>query len=125
MYKRDAFRDDGQIYFIVTWIEERPGCHKITLSIVMQIEIGERVKTMEALKQMEVAVIGGGLAGLTAAVYLAKAGRSVILLEKTDQFGGRAQTTNKNDVLFNLGPHALFSAGTAIKILTELGCKAA
>ncbi|MBD0379524.1 phytoene desaturase family protein [Paenibacillus sedimenti] len=70
----------------------------------------------------DAAVIGGGLAGLTAAVYLARAGKSVIVLEKAGKPGGLAQTTNKNGALFNLGPHAMYEGGAALRILYELGC---
>ena len=35
-----------------------------------------------------VAIIGGGHNGLTAAAYLARAGRSVLLLEQADHLGG-------------------------------------
>lgn len=66
-------------------------------------------------------VIGGGLAGLTAASFLAKAGSEVTLIEKSQTFGGRAITTTKNGVHFNLGPHALYRSGQAFKILNELG----
>ena len=38
-----------------------------------------------------VAVIGGGLAGLTAANFLARAGFSVTLFEKSSAIGGRAK----------------------------------
>jgi phytoene dehydrogenase-like protein len=70
----------------------------------------------------DAAVIGGGLAGLTAAAYLARAGKSVIVFERESQLGGLAQTTNLNGVLFNLGPHAMYEGGAALRILDELGC---
>lgn len=70
----------------------------------------------------DAAVIGGGLTGLTAAIYLARAGKSVIVFEKSRQVGGLAQTTNENGVLFNLGPHALYEGGAALRILNELNC---
>lgn len=66
-------------------------------------------------------IIGGGLAGLTSANFLAKANCEVILLEKSRSPGGRAVTTNKNGILFNLGPHALYRSGQAYRILRELG----
>ena len=70
---------------------------------------------------LDVLIIGGGLAGLTAATYLARAGRSVKLFEKASTLGGRAATQTKNDFHFNLGPHALYRASEGSKILQELG----
>ncbi|MGL4394947.1 MAG: phytoene desaturase family protein [Hyphomicrobium sp.] len=42
--------------------------------------------------QFDVAIIGGGHNGLTAAAYLAGAGHSVVVLEKNDRVGGAALT---------------------------------
>src|SRR5262245_36417501 len=70
-----------------------------------------------------VAVVGGGLAGLTAANYLTRAGFSVILFEKSRSVGGRARTEAEQGFHFNLGPHALYAGGAAIGILRELGVK--
>lgn len=72
------------------------------------------------MKQEDILVIGGGLAGLTASIYLAQAGRSVTLLEKAKNMGGRAQTQQKGGFSFNLGPHALYQGGLASEILNEL-----
>ena len=47
------------------------------------------------MKNFDVAIVGGGLAGLTASIYLAKAGRKVIVLEKSSHLGGRGMTINK------------------------------
>lgn len=44
----------------------------------------------------DVAVIGGGLTGLTAAVYLARSGKSVVLIEKDSGLGGHARTVRMN-----------------------------
>lgn len=66
-------------------------------------------------------IIGGGIAGLTASVYLAKAGHKVAVLEKSGRFGGRADTVTKNGVKLNLGGHALYRGGAAWEILQELG----
>lgn len=40
--------------------------------------------------QYDVVIVGGGHNGLVAAAYLAKSGRSVLLLERDDHFGGAA-----------------------------------
>ncbi len=69
----------------------------------------------------DVAVIRGGLAGLVAAVYLASAGKSVVLFEKARELGSRASTHTKGQFSFNLGPHALYRGRDGAKILKELG----
>jgi protoporphyrinogen oxidase len=43
-------------------------------------------------KSRPIAIVGGGIAGLTAAFVLTKAGRQVLLFEKSDQIGGRMRT---------------------------------
>lgn len=68
-----------------------------------------------------VIVIGGGLAGLIAANFAANSGCQVTLFEKSRALGGRAATSEKNGIHFNLGPHALYRSGQAYKILRELG----
>ncbi|MBS0205429.1 MAG: NAD(P)/FAD-dependent oxidoreductase [Planctomycetes bacterium] len=70
--------------------------------------------------RFDVAVVGGGLAGLIAATLIGRQGRSVVLFEQAKQPGGRAQTTVKNDVRFNLGPRALYQSGDALRLLRKL-----
>jgi phytoene dehydrogenase-like protein len=69
----------------------------------------------------DIAIVGGGIAGLTAASYLARAGRSVALFERSATLGGRAATTNHDGFLFNRGGHALYTGGAASDVLRELG----
>lgn len=76
---------------------------------------------MNQLSKFDVAVIGGGLAGLTAALIAGRAGRSVIVLEKGPHAGGRATTQNVEGFHFNQGPHALYRGGHAVEILWNLG----
>lgn len=75
------------------------------------------------MKQFDVAIIGGGIAGLVAAIELAQAGKSVVLLEKASQFGGRAISVKKNGASFNLGGHAIIKGGSAEEIFQDLGIR--
>jgi len=68
-----------------------------------------------------VVVIGGGLAGLAASVYLARAGKSVTIFERRRYLGGRAITHLRRGFRFNLGPHALYRTGGSARVLRELG----
>lgn len=70
---------------------------------------------------MQIAIVGAGLAGLSSAAILAKAGLSVTVLEKAHDIGGRAITRDYNGFCFNLGPHALYRGGVGYHLLTELG----
>ena len=71
--------------------------------------------------QPSVLVVGGGLAGLAAACFLARAGGSVTLVEQSVELGGRARTKVHSGYAFNLGPHALYTGGAASSALTDLG----
>ena len=66
-------------------------------------------------------VVGGGLAGLTAANALAGDERKVLLLEQSDRLGGRAITRQDRGYLLNLGPHALHQSGVAAQKLRQWG----
>jgi phytoene dehydrogenase-like protein len=68
-----------------------------------------------------VVVVGGGIAGLAAAIYLARGGRTVTLFEKRRHLGGRAVTHLRHGFRFNLGPHAFYRSGPGAQILRELG----
>jgi phytoene dehydrogenase-like protein len=72
-------------------------------------------------EQTDVVIIGGGLAGLGAAAYLARAGVAVTVFEKAPTPGGRASTQNHDGYLFNRGIHALYTGGAAAEVLQELG----
>ncbi|WP_237446703.1 phytoene desaturase family protein [Shimazuella alba] len=67
----------------------------------------------------DVAIVGGGLAGLVASIYAAQAGKKTVVLEQQKQLGGRAITKKKNGAYFDLGGRALYK-GEAVEILKEL-----
>jgi phytoene dehydrogenase-like protein len=71
----------------------------------------------------DIVIIGAGIAGLTAAIYLAREGRSVTIFEKSSTAGGRARTLNTDGFYFTQGPHALYLSGARAKILEEIGIR--
>jgi phytoene dehydrogenase-like protein len=68
----------------------------------------------------QITVVGGGLAGLTAAIACAEGGAQVLLLEAHDALGGRARSA-EGPYKANLGPHALYSDGAMRGWLNERG----
>ena len=54
-----------------------------------------------------VAIIGGGLGGLSAAIHLRLAGREVIVFEANDRVGGRASQIVRDGFRFDTGPSLL------------------
>lgn len=69
----------------------------------------------------DVAIVGGGIAGLTAAAFAARTGARVTLLEGAPDLGGRGRTREEGGFAFNHGPHALYNKGAARGTLDALG----
>jgi phytoene dehydrogenase-like protein len=65
-----------------------------------------------------ITIVGGGLAGVTAAISCAERGASVHLLEAHEQLGGRARSA-AGPYKANLGPHAILSASPMWSWLRE------
>jgi phytoene dehydrogenase-like protein len=72
-------------------------------------------------ESVDVVVIGGGLAGLTAANHIADNGMSVVVLEARSSVGGRATTDLRSGMLFNQGPRAFYLDGAALSTLRRMG----
>ena len=68
-------------------------------------------------------VVGGGMAGLTCAAYLAREGRRVLLIEKNQECGGLVNSFSHNGFQFEAGIRALENAGIVFPMLQELGIK--
>ncbi len=67
-------------------------------------------------------VVGGGLAGITAAVELADAGRSVTLLESRPRLGGATYSFARGDLTVDTGQHVFLRCYTAYRaLLRRLG----
>jgi len=68
-------------------------------------------------------VVGGGIAGLTSAAYLARAGQKVLLIEKNRESGGLVNTFTRDGFRFDAGVRALINAGIILPMLKELDIK--
>ena len=66
----------------------------------------------------QITIVGGGLAGLSAAIACAEGGAKVRLLEAHDALGGRARSDD-GPFKANLGPHALYQDGPLWQWLVE------
>ncbi|MDN3584628.1 phytoene desaturase family protein [Mucilaginibacter flavus] len=74
----------------------------------------------------EIAVIGSGFAGLSAASYLAKEGFKVDVFEKNEQTGGRARQLNTdNGYVFDMGPSWYWMPEVFENFFNDFGYKAA
>ncbi len=72
---------------------------------------------------VDVAVVGAGLAGLSAAITAARTGARVAILD-AGRWGGRARaSTVEPGVVFNGGPRALYRDGAAARELAAMGIR--
>ncbi|MFA6286937.1 MAG: protoporphyrinogen oxidase [Opitutaceae bacterium] len=71
--------------------------------------------------QLPVAIIGGGITGLTAAYRLAQKGRAVRLFEASPRLGGSIRSERDGDWLIEAGPNSLQQTPALAALLTELG----
>ena len=69
----------------------------------------------------DVIIAGGGIAGLTAAAYLAKSGKSVALFEMQAKTGGLVQSFERDGVYFDTGLRSIENSGIVFPMLNQLG----
>ncbi len=72
-------------------------------------------------KKHDVVIVGGGIAGLTAAAFLCKWGKSVLLCEKDEVVGGLIGTFDYNGFKFDAGIRATENSGILFPMLRQLG----
>ncbi|MGW0162582.1 flavin monoamine oxidase family protein [Mycobacterium sp. NPDC003323] len=78
---------------------------------------------MNAIRTVDVAIIGAGVSGLTAARRLTEAGRSVVVIEAGDRVGGRTVNLDVADGVITEGGGQWVGPGQdrVLALLDELG----
>ena len=71
----------------------------------------------------DIIIVGCGLAGLTAAAFLAKDGRHPLLIEKQDHCGGLVTTFTRDGFTYDGGIRATEDSGVLFPMLDALGLK--
>lgn len=66
-------------------------------------------------------VVGGGIAGLTAAAFLAKAGQKILLCEKENACGGLINSFERDGFIYDGGIRAMENSGVLFPMLKKLG----
>ena len=76
---------------------------------------------MESSLAYDVLIVGGGMAGLTAAAYLSKAGLKVLLCEKEKKVGGLVNSFDYKGFVFDGGIRGIENSGIVDPMLRQLG----
>jgi len=75
----------------------------------------------EASEKYDAIIIGAGLSGMGVGGLLAKAGKKVLILERSGQVGGKARSVEIDGVIFDIGPHVIQEKGFEEKLTDLLG----
>ena len=90
-------------------------------SLLRRCHRDETLDRLHGMSDPRTIVVGGGLAGLTAAAHLVRQGHEVLVLESGEHLGGRARSRHRDGYDLNLGPHALYRTGGGLAALRSLG----
>lgn len=66
-------------------------------------------------------IVGGGIAGLTAAAYLARTGKTVVVFEKQAHCGGLVSTFEREGFHYEGGIRAIENSGIVFPMIKQLG----
>lgn len=78
---------------------------------------------MQSSLASDVLIVGAGMAGLTSAAYLSKAGLKVLLCEKEDKIGGLVSSFEYKGFVFDGGIRAIEDSGIVGSMLRQLGLR--
>ena len=73
------------------------------------------------MEKQNIVIVGAGMAGLTAAAYLARTDTRVLLLDKNERSGGLVHTFDYAGFSFDAGPRAFVNSGIVKPMLKDLG----
>jgi phytoene dehydrogenase-like protein len=71
----------------------------------------------------KIVIVGAGMAGLSAAAYLARENYSVLLVDKNSRCGGLVNTFDYDGFFFDSGPRAFVNSGIVKPMLKDLGIR--
>lgn len=81
----------------------------------------DAIGTKGAGKTYDVIVVGAGIAGLTSAAYVAKAGYTTLLCEKSEKPGGLVGSFTRKGFTFDAGIRAFENSGIVFPMIRQLG----
>jgi phytoene dehydrogenase-like protein len=81
----------------------------------------KRYSTRRISMEYDVVVVGGGIAGLTAASYCARENLTVLLCEKQAMLGGTVNSFEREGFVFDLGIRSIENSGIIFPMLEQLG----
>lgn len=71
----------------------------------------------------DVIIVGGGIAGLTAAAYIAKEGFSPLIIEQQDEVGGLINSFDYDGFIFDGGIRSIENSGVTHVVMKDLNLK--
>ncbi|MDP3436992.1 MAG: SDR family NAD(P)-dependent oxidoreductase [Bacteroidales bacterium] len=117
---RDIEGVGGKFFSLTT--QEEPAPPALDKEVAAQLwDISLELNDMNLQENIyDTIVVGGGIAGLTSAAYLSRAGERVLLIEKNRELGGLVNSFTHNGFHFEAGVRALEDAGIIFPMLKEL-----
>ncbi len=88
-------------------------------SVCHQVRDGHSFPRPDATKKADVVIVGGGVAGLSAAYFLK--GKDWLLLEKEDHFGGNAYQEEYEGQIFGTGSAYGYRGDAGDQLAKEIG----